>query len=146
MAHEGLGVRLTPDGVRDVVEAVGETVEVTLGRQRREAVADLPAHELVLVQQEVPAQVKLRKRHGVEQLPVTEDAPLQPQNVYGRTKRIVEDFLRDLARANANWRIAVLRYFNPAGAHASAMLGESPRGKPQNLVPLLCRIAADTRQ
>src|SRR3982751_2812170 len=77
-----------------------------------------------------------------EQLPVTEDAPLQPENVYGRTKRIVEDFLRDLAHANANWRIAVLRYFNPAGAHASAMLGESPRGKPQNLVPLLCRIAA----
>ena len=77
-----------------------------------------------------------------EQLPVTEDVPLRPQNVYGRTKRIVEDFLRDLARANPNWRIAVLRYFNPAGAHGSAMLGESPRGRPQNLVPLLCRIAA----
>jgi UDP-glucose 4-epimerase len=77
-----------------------------------------------------------------ETLPVTEDAPLRPHNVYGRTKRIVEDFLRDLARANPNWRIAVLRYFNPAGAHSSAMLGESPRGRPQNLVPLLCRIAA----
>ena len=76
-----------------------------------------------------------------ETLPVTEDAPLRPHNVYGRTKRIVEDFLRDLARANPNWRIAVLRYFNPAGAHSSAMLGESPRGRPQNLVPLLCRIA-----
>ena len=75
-------------------------------------------------------------------LPVREDAPLRPHSVYGRTKRIVEDFLRDLARANPNWRIAILRYFNPAGAHASAMLGESPRGKPQNLVPLLCRIAA----
>jgi UDP-glucose 4-epimerase len=75
-----------------------------------------------------------------ESLPVTEDAPLRPHNVYGRTKRIVEDFLRDLARANPNWRIAVLRYFNPAGAHGSAMLGESSRGRPQNLVPLLCRI------
>jgi UDP-glucose 4-epimerase len=75
-------------------------------------------------------------------LPATEDAPLQPFNVYGRTKRIVEDFLRDLARANPNWRIAVLRYFNPAGAHASGMLGESGRGRPTNLVPLLCRIAA----
>src|SRR5689334_8896199 len=61
-----------------------------------------------------------------DELPVSEDAPLRPHNVYGRTKRIVEDFLRDLARANPNWRIAVLRYFNPAGAHASAMLGESP--------------------
>ena len=67
---------------------------------------------------------------------------MRPHSVYGRTKRIVEDFLRDLARANPNWRIAVLRYFNPAGAHSSAMLGETSRGRPQNLFPLLCRIAA----
>jgi UDP-glucose 4-epimerase len=77
-----------------------------------------------------------------EHLPVDEDAPLLPHSVYGRTKRVVEDFLRDLAKANANWRIAVLRYFNPAGAHSSGMLGEASRGKPSNLVPLLCRIAA----
>jgi UDP-glucose 4-epimerase len=77
-----------------------------------------------------------------EDLPVTEDAPLRPHSVYGRTKRVVEDFLRDLARANANWKIAILRYFNPAGAHSSGMLGESARGRPTNLVPLLCKIAA----
>ncbi|HVO89373.1 MAG TPA: UDP-glucose 4-epimerase GalE [Casimicrobiaceae bacterium] len=77
-----------------------------------------------------------------EDLPVAEDAPLRPQSVYGRTKRVVEDFLRDLAKANANWRIAILRYFNPAGGHNSGMLGEAARGKPQNLVPVLCRIAA----
>jgi len=77
-----------------------------------------------------------------EVLPATEDAPLLPSSVYGRTKRIAEDFLRDLARANPNWRIAILRYFNPAGAHPSAMIGDSPRGRPQNLVPMLCRIAA----
>ena len=75
-------------------------------------------------------------------LPVTEDAPLRPSSVYGRTKRVVEDFLRDLARANANWRIAILRYFNPAGAHDSGMLGESSRGRPANLIPLLCKLAA----
>ncbi len=75
-------------------------------------------------------------------LPVTEDAPLAPRSVYGRTKRVVEDFLRDLARANANWRIAILRYFNPAGAHPSGSIGEAPTGRPNNLVPLLCRIAA----
>jgi UDP-glucose 4-epimerase len=62
--------------------------------------------------------------------------------VYGRTKRVVEDFLRDLASSNANWRIAILRYFNPAGAHSSGMLGEAARGRPSNLVPLLCHIAA----
>ena len=77
-----------------------------------------------------------------EDLPVTEDAPLRPHSVYGRTKRVVDDFLRDLARANANWRIAILRYFNPAGAHSSGMLGESSRGRPNNLVPLLCKIAS----
>ena len=75
-------------------------------------------------------------------LPVTEDAPLRPQNVYGRTKRVVEDFLLDLSRANANWRIAILRYFNPAGAHPSALIGEAPRGRPNNLVPFLSRTAA----
>jgi UDP-glucose 4-epimerase len=75
-------------------------------------------------------------------LPVGEGAPLRPQSVYGRTKRDVEEFLRDLARANPNWRVAILRYFNPAGAHPSALIGEAPRGKPNNLVPLLCRIAA----
>jgi UDP-glucose 4-epimerase len=77
-----------------------------------------------------------------EQIPVTETAPLAPHGVYGRTKRIVEDFLRDVAHANPNWRIAILRYFNPAGAHPSGLIGEAPTGRPNNLVPLLCRIAA----
>ncbi|MFI4902579.1 MAG: UDP-glucose 4-epimerase GalE [Burkholderiales bacterium] len=75
-------------------------------------------------------------------LPVAESAPLRPHSVYGRTKRAIEEFLRDLAHANPNWHIAVLRYFNPAGAHPSGRIGEAPRGKPNNLVPLLCRIAA----
>lgn len=75
-------------------------------------------------------------------LPVREDAPLSPQSVYGRTKRTGEDFLRDLAAANPNWRIANLRYFNPAGAHPSGLIGEAPRGRPNNLVPLVSRTAA----
>jgi len=75
-------------------------------------------------------------------LPIGEDAPLVPASVYGRTKRIVEDFLRDLARANANWRIAVLRSFNAAGAHASGMLGEAPRSRPTDLVTVLARVGA----
>jgi UDP-glucose 4-epimerase len=75
-------------------------------------------------------------------LPVDESAPLAPASVYGRTKRIIEDFLRDLAHGNPNWRISILRYFNPAAAHPSGMIGEAPLGKPNNLVPLLCRIAA----
>jgi len=74
--------------------------------------------------------------------PVSEDAPLRPQNVYGRTKRIVEQLLEDLAAADRSWRIALLRYFNPAGAHSSAVIGEAPSGRPNNLVPLLGDVAA----
>jgi UDP-glucose 4-epimerase len=75
--------------------------------------------------------------------PVTEDAPLRPHNVYGRTKRIVEQLLEDLATADRSWRIALLRYFNPAGAHGSAAIGEAPSGRPNNLVPLLAGVAAE---
>ena len=74
-------------------------------------------------------------------LRLTEETPLQSANVYGRTKRVVEDFLRDLARANANWRIGIVRKFNPAGAHSSGMMGEAPRGRPTHLFPQLCRVA-----
>ena len=76
-----------------------------------------------------------------ERLPVAEDAAVAPFSVYGRTKRIIEDILRDLAHAEPAWRIAILRYFNPAGAHPSGRIGEAPLGRPNNLVPLLCRIA-----
>src|SRR5690348_10887794 len=77
-----------------------------------------------------------------EDLVLGEDAPCAPVSVYGRTKRVVEDFLRDLARANVNWRIAILRKFNVAGAHSSAMMGEAPRGRATHLVAQLCRVAA----
>jgi UDP-glucose 4-epimerase len=73
---------------------------------------------------------------------VGEDAPLAPVSVYGRTVRVVEEFLRDLARANVNWRIVILRAFNAAGAHASGMLGAWPRGRPNDLVTVLARVAA----
>ena len=74
--------------------------------------------------------------------PVSEDVPLAPVNVYGRTKRVVEDFLRDLARANVNWRIAILRVSNVAGAHTTGMLGEAPRGRSGGLVSVLGRAAS----
>jgi UDP-glucose 4-epimerase len=77
-----------------------------------------------------------------EALPVREDAPLSPQSVYGRTKLAVEVLLEDLARADSRWRVAILRYFNPAGAHPSACIGEAPRGRPNNLVPFLSRTVA----
>jgi UDP-glucose 4-epimerase len=79
-------------------------------------------------------------------LPLTEDHPLIATNPYGRSKLIIEDILRDLYRANPNWRIAILRYFNPAGAHESGEIGENPLGIPNNLMPFVAEVAAGKRK
>jgi UDP-glucose 4-epimerase len=75
-------------------------------------------------------------------VPISEKAPVRPVNPYGRTKAMVEDILRDVAASDPAWRIALLRYFNPVGAHHSGLLGEDPRGIPNNLMPYLSRVAA----
>ena len=74
-----------------------------------------------------------------------EDTPLAPENVYGRTKRVVEDMLRDVKKARKDWRIAILRYFNPVGAHESGLMGEAPNGIPNNLMPYIAQVAAGIR-
>ncbi|MEK9950903.1 MAG: UDP-glucose 4-epimerase GalE, partial [Curvibacter sp.] len=63
-----------------------------------------------------------------QHLPLTEDHPLSATNPYGRTKLMIEEILRDLHQADTSWRIAILRYFNPIGAHASGRIGEDPQG------------------
>lgn len=76
------------------------------------------------------------------QMPIREDFPTgQPTNPYGRSKLMVENLLRDLAAADPRWSIALLRYFNPIGAHASGLLGEAPNGIPNNLLPYLSQVA-----
>lgn len=70
-----------------------------------------------------------------------EDTPLAPVNVYGRTKLMVEDILRDIKKAETSWRIALLRYFNPVGAHVSGMIGEDPSSTPNNLMPFIAQVA-----
>jgi UDP-glucose 4-epimerase len=80
-----------------------------------------------------------------ERNPVAEGAPLEPANVYGRTKRTVEVIFEQLAASDPSWRIALLRYFNPAGADASGEIGEAPSGAPNNLVPILAEVAAGRR-
>jgi UDP-glucose 4-epimerase len=77
--------------------------------------------------------------------PVSEDFPAKPESVYGRTKRCVELILQDLAAADPTWRIGLLRYFNPAGADASAEIGEAPTSPPTNLVPILVDVASGRR-
>ena len=74
-------------------------------------------------------------------VPIREDFPLSATNPYGRTKLMIENILRDIARADPDWRIALLRYFNPVGAHVSGIIGEDPNGVPNNLVPFIAQVA-----
>jgi UDP-glucose 4-epimerase len=74
-------------------------------------------------------------------LPLKEDHRLLPSNPYGRTKLIVEEMLGDLARSSDTFKIAVLRYFNPAGAHETGLIGEDPSGAPNNLMPFVSQVA-----
>lgn len=77
-----------------------------------------------------------------DEVPIREDAPLRPANPYGRTKLMIETMLRDLHAADPAWSIAILRYFNPVGAHPSGRIGESPQGLPNNLMPFIAQVAA----
>ena len=75
-------------------------------------------------------------------VPIKEDFPLAATNPYGRAKLMIEDVLRDMSLADDSWRIALLRYFNPVGAHRSGLIGEDPKGIPNNLMPFISQVAA----
>lgn len=80
--------------------------------------------------------------YGVpKSMPLREDSPLGATNPYGRTKWMIEEMLRDLRAAQPDWRIAILRYFNPVGAHSSGRIGEDPNGIPNNLMPFIAQVA-----
>jgi UDP-glucose 4-epimerase len=81
-----------------------------------------------------------------EMLPLVESARLSVTNPYGRSKLMVEEILADMALARPTWRIGVLRYFNPAGAHESGLIGEDPRGIPNNLMPYIAQVAVGRRE
>ncbi|MEG0750876.1 MAG: UDP-glucose 4-epimerase GalE [Oscillospiraceae bacterium] len=100
--------------------------------------------------------LKAMRRHGVQNIvfsssatvygdpasvPITEDFPLSATNPYGRTKLMIEEILRDLHRADSAFNIALLRYFNPIGAHDSGLIGEDPFGVPNNLLPYVAQVA-----
>jgi len=104
--------------------------------------------------------LRLLQQHGIRKLvfsssatvygepasvPVTEAAPTSATNAYGRSKLIAEQMLQDLAQADASWRIATLRYFNPVGAHESGLIGEHPRDTPNNLMPYIAQVAIGRR-
>jgi len=79
-------------------------------------------------------------------LPLTEDHPLRATNPYGRTKLMIEEILGDVAKSDPRWRFGILRYFNPVGAHKSGLIGEDPRGVPNNLMPFVSQVASGRRE
>ncbi len=129
------------------LKAVGESVEKPLSYYRTnlvstmnllEAMAEADVWDLVFSSSATV--------YGEpEVLPLPESARLGPTNPYGRTKAMIEDICRDVAAADPRWRISLLRYFNPVGAHPSGLLGEDPRGIPNNLVPYVMQVAVGRR-
>jgi UDP-glucose 4-epimerase len=84
--------------------------------------------------------------YGLPQfLPYTEHHPLQAVNPYGRTKLVIEEMLRDWFASDSRWSIGILRYFNPVGAHPSGLIGEDPKGVPNNLFPFVSQVAVGRR-
>jgi UDP-glucose 4-epimerase len=148
-------------------------LDAVLGRHRVDAVVHFAAHKavgesvaqpLAYYANNIGGLVTLAQAlqaHGVKRfvfsssatvygdpqtLPLTEDAPLTATNPYGRTKLMGEQILADLALADPAWQTACLRYFNPVGAHASGLIGEDPRGVPNNLMPYVAQVAVGRRE
>lgn len=129
------------------LKAVGESVEVPLHYYQNNI-----AGTLVLC--EVMQKYGVRKLifsssatvYGLpEVMPVTETSALGAVNPYGRTKQMIEEILRDIQFSDPRWGIAILRYFNPIGAHPSGLIGEHPNGRPNNLLPYVSQVAAGRR-
>jgi len=81
-----------------------------------------------------------------EEVPLVENMPMDAVNPYGRTKEQIEDILADLGASDERWSIALLRYFNPVGAHESGRIGEDPTGVPNNLLPFVAQVAVGRRE
>ena len=82
----------------------------------------------------------------VETMPLTEKVDKDATNPYGRTKEQIEDILADIATSDDRWNVALLRYFNPVGAHESGIIGEDPTGIPNNLMPFVAQVAVGRRE
>lgn len=129
------------------LKAVGESVELPLKYYQNNITGTLVLCDLM-------AEFKVKKIvfsssatvYGMRNIsPLTEDLPLSTTNPYGTTKMFIERILGDLYHSDNDWSIALLRYFNPIGAHESGMIGEDPNGKPNNLMPFITQVAIGKR-
>ena len=129
------------------LKAVGESVEQPLSYYDNNVVGSLRLFE-AMVEANVKTLVfssSATVYGDPHTVPICEDFPLQATNPYGRTKLHIEEMLRDIACSDPAWRIALLRYFNPVGAHPSGLIGENPRGIPNNLMPYVTQVAVGRR-
>ena len=130
-------------------KAVGESVEQPAKYYRNNLLSLMNVLELMVEygRRNVVFSSSATVYGDADELPVTEDTPRKPAtSPYGNTKQMSEDILRDSVRANSSLRGIALRYFNPIGAHPSALIGELPRGVPNNLVPYITQTAAGVRE
>ena len=130
-------------------KAVGESVEQPAKYYRNNLLSFMNVLELMVEygRRNVVFSSSATVYGDADELPVTEDTPRKPAtSPYGNTKQMSEDILRDSVRANSSLRGIALRYFNPIGAHPSALIGELPRGVPNNLVPYITQTAAGIRE
>ena len=130
-------------------KAVGESVEQPAKYYRNNLLSLMNVLELMVEygRRNVVFSSSATVYGDADELPVTEETPRKPAtSPYGNTKQMSEDILRDSVRANSSLRGIALRYFNPIGAHPSALIGELPRGVPNNLVPYITQTAAGIRE
>ena len=129
------------------LKAVGESVDMPLAYYRNNLLStlnlmdEMAAHEVF----ELVFSSSATVYGDPEVLPIPETAKTGATNPYGRTKLMIEEICRDAAVADERWRISLLRYFNPVGAHPSGDLGEDPQGIPNNLVPYVMQVAVGRR-
>ncbi len=150
--HEALVTALRESGAQAVIhfaglKAVGESVQQPLAYYDNNVVGSLRLLEAMgLCGVKTLVFSSSATVYGDPQrLPLTEDHPLSATNPYGQTKLTVEHILRDVQRGDTSWRIGILRYFNPVGAHESGLIGEDPQGTPNNLMPFVAQVAVGRR-
>ncbi len=125
------------------LKAVGESVEIPLSYYHNNITGTL---NLLEIMKECSVKTIVFSSSATvygdpASLPIKEDFPLSVTNPYGRTKLMIEEILKDLHTSDNSWNVALLRYFNPVGAHKSGQIGEDPFGVPNNLVPYISQVA-----
>lgn len=150
--HEALVTALRESGAQAVIhfaglKAVGESVQQPLSYYDNNVVGSVRLLEAMGIcgVKTLVFSSSATVYGDPQRLPLTEDHPLSTTNPYGQTKLTVEHILRDLQRSDTSWRIGILRYFNPVGAHMSGLIGEDPQGTPNNLMPFVAQVAIGRR-